>query len=88
MARREVKELGFSDHFADKIYNYILNHMNFPSNELTEKQARTLIEKYDKDELITMMKFKFADKNASINDEYIKKIYPKNCELIEGLLNG
>ena len=88
LARREVKELGFSDHFADKIYNYILNHMNFPSNELTEKQARTLIEKYDKDELITMMKFKFADKNASINDEYIKKIYPKNCELIEGLLNG
>ena len=86
LARREVKELGFDEEFANKVYNYILNHMNFPYNELSEKQANELIKKYSKDELIAMMKFKFADKSASINDEYINNIYPKNKELIETLL--
>ena len=86
LARREIIELGFGEDFANKVYNYILNHMNFPYNELTESKAQDLINKYEKDELIAMMKFKFADKSASINDEYINNIYPKNVILIKKLL--
>ena len=86
LARREVRELGFDEDFANRVYNYVLNHMNFPYNELDEKKAEDLIKKYGKDELMAMMKFKFADKSSSINDNYIKNIYPKNRELIERLL--
>ena len=60
--------------------------MNFPYNEMSEKQAQELIKKHTKDELLAMMKFKFADKSASINDEYLTNIYPKNKELVMRLI--
>ena len=88
LARREIVELGYDEDFANKVYNYVLNHMNFPYDELNEKKANDLIKKYEKDELLAMMKFKFADKSSSINDEYIENIYPKNKALINRLLRG
>jgi predicted kinase len=86
LARRTMIELGFDEDFANRVYQYVLYHMDFPGRTMTDKQIKKLIDKVGKQMIEIMIKLKKADKDASSNNNLNE--YLDNFQKINEYLKG
>src|SRR5574344_806429 len=64
--RRDMLRLGFTEQFANKVYNYILYHMYMPFNQvLSQKQIEVLASKFTYEEIMNLIDFRYCDEASA-----------------------
>ncbi len=81
-ARRELIELGVDDSFAQKVYEYILYHMDLPFHDFSIKQIRKLENKLGVDTMNAMLQLRIADIKASTEDVLMQNKQISKIDLI------
>lgn len=82
-ARRELLELGFDGEFVNKVYEYILHHMDLPFHDFTTKSFNKIMKKLGVDLVKDLMKIRKADKKSSKTDmNYFNNVHCKLENLI------
>lgn len=87
IARRELSYLGFEEELLNKVYDYVLYHMDMPfKTPYTDKAAQKLIDKVGEDNALAMLKLREADKLGSGAGEDYMNVHKHNVETFARLI--
>lgn len=89
LARRDLLALGFDEDFANRVYGYVLHHMELPYSPVDDDRMRKLISRVGRDRIGLLLELRRADKLAGADDlNNVEDLHAVFTRQVESILGG